>query len=144
LNDSDFYGSSGYSCTTTLQPPFVTFANYVVGVHQAHGGSSSGSSGSSGGLGPVTQSAQALLPQSAGRLIGLTRPTERASAIAERKPTGKVPMILEFLATLSSVKDVKDHTESIDVKAPKKRSRTATDAPPTEATNFLKQYVKKP
>lgn len=138
LSDSDFYGSSGYICTTTLQPPFVTFANYVVGVHQA----SQGPHGNP--QGPQShQSAQALLPQSAGRLIGLTRPSERSNAIAERKPTGKVPMILEFLATLSSFKDVKDHTESIDVKAVKKRSRSATEAAPTEVTNFLKQYVKK-
>lgn len=125
LSDFDFYGSSGYACTTTLQPPFVTFANYVVGVHQ----------GLSGSQGTKTH---ALLPQSAGRLIGIERPSVRHAPIAEKKSSGKAPLFLEFLATLSSANDIKDHNEAIDVKKAK-RSRTET----TEAPNFLKQYVKK-
>lgn len=121
LSDVDFYGSSGYTCLTTLQPPFVTFANYVVGHHQAAGQSG--------------HTAHVLLPQSAGRLVGLDRPPERAVPMAEKRSSGKVPLILEFLATLKSSKDVRDQSESIDVKG-KKRARD------TEAPNFLRQYVK--
>jgi len=126
LSDFDFYGSSGYTCTTTLQPPFVTFANYVVGVHQGLQGTEH------------RTKTHALLPQSAGRLIGLERPSVRHAPVAEKKPSGKAPLFLEFLATLSSANDIKDHNEAIEVKKAK-RSRTET----TEAPNFLKQYVKK-
>lgn len=135
LRDADFYGDSGYTCVATLQPPFVTFANYVVGVHQA--GLSGPAAAGSGGV----VSASALLPQSAGRLVGLERPAVRATPLAEKKPTGKAPLILEFLASLSSVKDIVDTAEAIDVK-PVKRKRA--EVVPVEATNYLKQFVKKP
>lgn len=134
LCDADFYGDSGYVCKTTLQPPFVTFANYVVGVH-----------GSAAGAGPAAQATakvRALLPQSAGALVGLERPAVRATPLAEKKPSGKGPLILEFLATLTSVRDVRDTTEAIEVRAAKKRKATA-DAAPAEQPNFLKQFVKK-
>jgi hypothetical protein len=132
LSDGDFYGLSGYMCLTTLQPPFVTFANYVVGVHQQ---------GSETFKTSEWTSTHTLLPQSAGRLVGLTRPTQRATPLAEKRPTGKSPMLLEFLATLTSSKDVKDQAESIDVRAPK-RKRLETVTTSSEQPMFLKQYVK--
>jgi len=127
LSDYDFYGLSGYNCLRTIQPPFVTFANYVVGVHQSTSN------------GTRIESSTALLPQSAGRLINLERPTDRSFPIAEKKQTGKPPMILEFLATLKSSKDVQDSSESIDLKDTKKRRVTNE---PRETTNFLKQFIK--
>ena len=54
------------------------------------------------------------------------------------KPTGQAPLILEFLATLTSAKDVKDVKEDIEIKSKK---RKADD--PVEKTNFLKKYVTK-
>jgi hypothetical protein len=122
LSDSDFYGESGYTALNTIQPPFVTFANYVVGVHGSK------------------EPARALLPQSAGRLINLERPAERDFNIVEKKSTGKPPLFLELLASLTSVNDVTDVGESISVKEPKKRK---AETKQTESTNFLKQYVKK-
>jgi len=116
LGDSDFYGTSGYTALKTLQPPFVTFANYVVGIH---GGD-----------------AIALLPQSAGSLIDLERPKERTAPLAEKKPTGRSPLFLEFLAGLKNTKDLKDESEAIELKNAKKRKSTE------EAPNFLKQFVK--
>jgi len=132
LTDSEFYGTSGYACLTTLQPPFVTFANYVVGTH----------------LGQVQQgtSVTALLPQSAGALVGLERPKERLAPLAEKKPSGKVPLLLEFLANLTSSKDVKDSTEEVVLKGPKKRVRASEaieQGAPKEPTMYLKQFVKK-
>jgi len=124
LSDADFYGASGYTCVSTLQPPFVTFANYVVGVHQADHASDR-----------IADKAHVLLPQSAGRLVGLERPADRSVPLAEKRVSGKVPLILEFLATLKSSKDVRDQTEAIDVKM-KKRSRDTSEAP-----NFLRRYV---
>ena len=124
LNDADFYGLSGFSVKHVLQPPFVTFANYVVGVH---------SGGSGAGLG-----ATALLPQSAGRLVGLERPQIRAVPIALKKPSGSPPLYLEFLASVTTTAP-QDNAESIDVKSAKKRGRPDQQ----EAPNFLKQYVKK-
>jgi hypothetical protein len=126
LLDSDFYGESGYACLSAIQPPFVTFANYVVGVHREASG-------------PDIRGVRALLPQSAGALVGLTRPTERHAPLAEKKPSGRSPLILEFLATLSSVKDVKDASEAIEVRAPKRKKAE----PQAEQPNFLKQFVKK-
>jgi len=129
LLDADYYGNSGYACLSAVQPPFVTFANYVVGVHRER--TTAG--------GPSGSTVRALLPQSAGALVGLTRPTERVAPLAEKKPSGRAPLILEFLATLSSVKDVKDASEAIEVRAPK-RKKTEAQA---EQPNFLKQFVKK-
>ena len=119
LGDQEFYGQNPYTCITTLQPPFVTFAHYVVGVN--------GSSAT-----------EVLLPQSAGRLVDLVRPAVRLEPLAQKKPTGQAPLILEFLATLTSAKDVKDVKEDIEIKSKK---RKADD--PVEKTNFLKKYVTK-
>jgi hypothetical protein len=126
LGPADFYGHSGYTTITTAQPPFVTFANYVMGVHL------------DSNSGPKTITA--LLPQSAGRLVDLKRPEVRSTPVAEKKITGKAPLILEFLAGLTSLSDVKDASEAVEVKEPKKRARAAE---PVSGTNFLKQYVKK-
>lgn len=131
LGDYDFYGLSGYTALQVLQPPFVTFANYVIGVHQAAGATSG-----------TNVSISALLPQSAGRLIGLQRPAERSTPLAEKKPSGKPPLLLEFLATLTSAKDVKTNDDLIDIKATKKRSRAPE--PVGAPSNSLRQYVKKP
>jgi len=136
LSDADFYGSSGYTCLKTLQPPFVTFANYVVGMHQKMEQ-----------LHEAKETKQipisALLPQSAGRLVGLSRPQFRVNPISEKKPSGKPPLILEFLATLKSTSEVKDVSESIDVKDKTKKRKLGTDAAlPSEKNNFLKQYIK--
>jgi hypothetical protein len=111
----------------------VTYANYVVGVHHEKANTKE-------------ISVATLLPQSAGRLVGLTRPEERVTPLAEKKPSGKPPMLLEFLATLTSIKEIKDSTEEVIVKPTKKRSRlddSGASGAPTETTNFLKQYVKK-
>ena len=131
LGPADFYGQTGYNTITTAQPPFVTFANYVMGVHL----NSNFDTGQNG------LKITALLPQSAGRLVDLKRPEIRATPLAEKKITGKGPMILEFLAGLTSLSDVKDASEAIEVKEPKKRARTTE--PTVGPTNFLKQYVKK-
>jgi len=127
LNDSEFYSLSGYCTLNTLQPPFVTFANYVVGMHQRNSSS---------------QEVSTLLPQSAGRLIDLQRPTFRTVPLAEKKPSGKAPLILEFLAKLTNLSDVKDKDESIQMKGSVPKKRKAAE-PATEVPNFLKQYVKK-
>lgn len=137
LGPADFYGHSGYTTITTAQPPFVTFANYVMGVHLGAGVGPGGPAG----LNDAKKSITTLLPQSAGRLVDLQRPEIRLMPIAEKKSTGKGPLILEFLAGLTSLSDVKDASEAVEVKEAKKRARTteATVGP----TNFLKQYVKK-
>ena len=122
LSDKDFYGESGYTALNTIQPPFVTFANYVVGVHGSE------------------EPARALLPQSAGRLINLERPSVRDFNVVEKKSTGKPPLFLELLASLTSAADVTDLGESIAVKETKKRKSEPTKP---ETANFLKQYVKK-
>jgi hypothetical protein len=127
LSDAEFYGHAGFSAITNVQPPFVTFANYVIGVHQGLSHESKT---------PIT----ALLPQSAGRLVGLERPSVRTVPLAEKKPSGRTPLILEFLASLSSIADVRNSAEAVDVKETKKRSRSTAE---TSTTNFLKQYVKK-
>jgi len=121
LHDADFYGLSGYEVKSVLQPPFVTFANYVVGVHSKQGS--------------AVPNATALLPQSAGRLVGLERPKTRSVPLATKKPSGGPPMYLEFLASLNVPKDA---AQSIEVKSTKKRGREQQEAP-----NFLKQYVVK-
>ena len=123
LSDVDFYGLSGFRVSHVVQPPFVTFANYVVGVHnESHPAST----------------ATALLPQSAGRLVGLERPKVRAVPLAFKKPSGSPPLYLEFLASVATTAP-QDNAESIEVKSAKKRGRNEQ----TEAPNFLKQYVKK-
>lgn len=126
LSDAEFYGNTGFSSITNVQPPFVTFANYVIAVHQ----------------GDLKTPITSLLPQSAGRLINLGRPKERTIPLAEKKPSGRPPLILEFLAGLTSISDVKDSSEAVEVKETKKRARASAEGPPA-ATNFLKQYVKK-
>lgn len=138
LGDSDFYGTSGYLSVTTLQPPFVTFANYVVAVHQANGTKNPE-------VDEVMKAdckAETLLPQSAGKLLNLERPERRTEPLATRALTGREPMILEFLANLDSITEITDASQQIEIKqVPKKRK--AADSAPNEAPNFLKQYVKK-
>lgn len=132
LGDSQFYGQTSYSSIGVLQPPFVTFANYVVGVHKAvktHEQKDSQKDVS------IEDSTIALLPQSAGRLINIERPAVRVEPLAEKKPTGKGPLILEFLASHTKVADP---TQFIQSKQSKKRKMETV-----ETTNFLKQYVKK-
>jgi hypothetical protein len=125
LSDAEFYGQAGFSSITNVQPPFVTFANYVIAVHQ--------------GLSSESKThITALLPQSAGRLVGLERPAVRSVPLAEKKPSGRAPLILEFLASLTSISEVRDSGEAVEVKETKKRARTTE----TSTTNFLKQYVK--
>jgi hypothetical protein len=123
LGDTDFYGDSGYISMGTLQPPFVTFANYVVGVHQTASSTSV----------PIS----ALLPQSAGRLVNLSRPAHRAEPLAEKKQTGRCPMILEFLAKQTVVVD---RSEQIHVGENVSKKRKSE---PVETKGFLRQYVVK-
>ena len=140
LGDSDFYGQSGYVGLTTLQPPFVTFANYVVAVHQANGRTHQ--SEEKNEVMKADCKAESLLPQSAGKLLNLERPERRTEPLATRSLTGREPMILEFLANLESISEITDASEQIELKqVPKKRKAEATAT--TEAPNFLKQYVKK-
>lgn len=135
LGDSDFYGSSGYVGITTLQPPFVTFANYVVAVHQA--------TDTVCNEDQVMKSdckTETLLPQSAGKLLNLERPERRTEPLATRALTGREPMILEFLANLESITEITDASQQIELKQTAKKRKTETVS---EAPNFLKQYVKK-
>lgn len=117
LDDTDFYGTSGYTCINTLQPPFVTYAHFVSAVNLAH------------------KAEIHVLPQSAGKLIDLQRPTRRSEPIAEKRPTNQVPQILEFLATLKNISEVRDVMEAIDTKSKKRKAE--------EPSNFLQKYVKK-
>jgi hypothetical protein len=71
----------------------------------------------------------------------LERPSVRSIAVAEKRPTGKSPLILEYLAGLTSIADIKDIGESIEVKETKKRPREKAET--SGSLNFLKQYVKK-
>lgn len=148
LGDYDFYGSSGYVSLTTLQPPFVTFANYVVGVHQQLKAETRDSRDSRDcshdkmdAVAKADCKAETLLPQSAGKLVNLERPERRQEPLAQRALTGREPMILEFLANLESITEITDASEQIEFKQqPKKRKATEAAA---EAPNFLKKYVKK-
>ena len=146
LGDSDFYGASGYVSLTTLQPPFVTFANYVVGVHQSEKTSDDVARGQEPQAAQdlvmkADCKAETLLPQSAGKLLNLERPERRMEPLATRALTGREPMILEFLANLDSITEITDASEQIELKQmPKKRKAQETVL---EAPNFLKQYVKK-
>lgn len=133
LNDADFYGTSGFVSLNTLQPPFVTFANYVVGVHQSGQGQNQSQT-------QTEMDIQDLLPQSAGKLVHLDRPEFRKDPIAKRLETGKGPLILDFLANLKNLEEINDASEQITEKhVPKKRKLPEV----TEAPNFLRQYVKK-
>jgi hypothetical protein len=80
---------------------------------------------------------EVLLPQSAGRLVDLVRPSVRLEPLAQKKPTGQAPLILEFLASLTSASDVKDVKEDIEIKSKKRKAED-----PVEKPNFLKRYVK--
>jgi len=141
LGDHDFYGASGYVSLTTLQPPFVTFANYVVGVHQQLGKESKKEDFEDDVM-KADCKAEALLPQSAGKLVNLERPERRSEPLAQRSLTGREPMILEFLANLQSITEITDASEQIEIKQQVSKKRKANTTPP-ENTNFLKQYVKK-
>lgn len=127
LSDHEFHGLTGFTCLRVVQPPFVTFANYVVGVHEASGHSA--------------KSTYELLPQSAGRLTGLSRPAQRPTEFIEKRPTGKTPMILEYLAALpAGGPTVQDAT--IDVRKTKRARLDDTSATaPTEAKGFLSRYM---
>lgn len=151
LGDHDFYGSSGYVSLTTLQPPFVTFANYVVGVHQQLGKESNDSKqnkdssqdfDSEDVVMKADCKAESLLPQSAGKLVNLERPDRRSEPLAQRSLTGREPLILEFLANLQSITEITDASEQIEIKQQVSKKRKAEVTAP-ENTNFLKQYVKK-
>jgi len=119
LSSFEFYGNSKNSCLSVLQPPFVTFANYVIGFSDK------------------TEKVSKM-PQSAGRLVNLTRPEERVFPLAEKKPSGRAPKILEFIASLKTSK-LNDVSESIDIKN-KKRPREEEQKEPM---GFLQKYVKK-
>ena len=140
LGDRDFYGDSGYVSLTTLQPPFVTFANYVVGMHQ-NIKESSANEDESEDIMKADCKAESLLPQSAGKLVNLERPDRRTEPLAQRTITGKEPLILEFLANLQCITDITDASEQIEIKQQASKKRKAE--PVKEGTNFLKQYVKK-
>jgi len=135
LKDNSFYGNNGYVTLKTLQPPFVTFANYVVGFHRQQQLTNDDT---------ITYANPTiLLPQSAGRLTNLQRPVVRTHALAEKKPTLKCPLLLEFLATMDTVQTIHE-SETIDTKAsslPKKRSESNNNAEGNN--NFLKQFIKK-
>ena len=157
LNDADFYGSSGFVALTTLQPPFVTFANYVVGMHQTMPKMVGAALGSAENVEPVKEDEdmEFLLPQSAGKLVQLERPSYRKDPVAQRLPTGKEPLILKFLANLKNLNEINDAAEQIEIKTkPMSKKRKQEEAlaaaatepgpiAPTGPQNFLKQYFKK-
>jgi hypothetical protein len=88
--------------------------------------------------------AHALLPQSAGTLVGLSRASERSHDLIEKKSTQRVPLILEFLAGLKSAAHVKDAAQDIEMKVSTKKRKQEAVAP-EEPKGFLKQFmVKKP
>ena len=141
LNDQDFYGTSGYVAMQTVQPPFVTFANYVVGFHQQdqmddlkdHTDLKDQKEK------PKKLNLELLLPQSAGKLAQLVRPSFRKDPVAERQITGKEPLFLEFLANLKNIKNVKDSQQEVEIKQSKKRRNEIE----TEVPKFLQKYVVK-
>jgi hypothetical protein len=139
LEDGDFHGTSGYTCLNTIQPPFVTFANYVVGVHQETCNEPETSR--------VKQTTHALLPQSAGALVNLERKSERFHDLLEKKSTNRPPLILEFLSTLKSAAHVKDASQDIELKAAVAKKRKTNDVSMTtgndEPKGFLRQFMKK-
>lgn len=160
LSDADFYGSSGFVALTTLQPPFVTFANYVVGMHQVlqHSGDQRIETENVEPL-REDEDMEFLLPQSAGKLVHLERPSYRKDPVAQRMPTGKEPLILKFLANLKSLSEINDVAEQVEIKikplSKKRKQEEAAAAaettyggassapPPNGPQNFLKQYFKK-
>jgi len=88
VSDSEFHGAF-HDTKDLLEPPFVTFASYVMAVHEAEGRSFD---------------VHACLPQSAGKLSGLKRPETRATPLAKKEETGCPVLLLNYLATLKDKK----------------------------------------
>lgn len=76
-----FYGTNTLD---VVEPPFVTFSQYVMSASKGN-------------------DAYELLPQSAGKLSDLHRPTMRITPLATKSSTGSAPMLLEYLASLKDV-----------------------------------------
>lgn len=87
ITDADFHGAF-HDTKEVLEPPFVTFAHYVMAVHEND----------------ATMKPESLLPQSAGKLTGLRRPEVRATPFATKEETGNCPLLLEFLANYKEKK----------------------------------------
>lgn len=123
MDDMEFYATKTTSTITdVLEPPFVTFAHYVVAKHQLDDKN------------PI-ENTYDLLPQSAGKLNNLTRPTDRKLPLAQKMPTGQAPLLLEYLAMIG-----KDEQ-------PKKKQRPETEDIAVRTTGssnkgFLSRYVK--
>ena len=131
MDDTGFYKyTESTTITEVLEPPFVTFAHYVVAKHQSSDASEDSKK---------VSDTYDLLPQSAGKLTSLVRPAERKLPLAQKMPTGQSPLLLEYLAAIG-----KDDQ-------PKKKQRAETDditvrsnAAATTNSNkgFLARYVK--
>lgn len=80
-----------------LDPPFVTFAHYVIAAHDK------------------VENAYDILPQSAGRLTNVSRPEHRTTPLAQKTPTGASPLFLEFLASFKDKKRVRPEDEKPDI-----------------------------
>lgn len=122
LDDSEFYNTDSHQAIKDiLMPPFVTFAHYVMAVHEK----------------PV-ENTYDLLPQSAGRLIDLQRPSYRNLPLASKTETGQEPLILNYIAQLtenSTQKKRPRENEEIHVRQP--TTSTGTQI------GFLSRYMKK-
>jgi hypothetical protein len=80
-----------------LDPPFVTFAHYVIAAHDK------------------VENAYDILPQSAGRLTNVSRPEHRTTPLATKTPTGASPLFLEFLASFKDKKRTRPEEEKPDI-----------------------------
>lgn len=73
-----------------LEPPFVSFAHYVIA-----------------NRGTLKESFESrdlqAFPQSSGKFIDLVRPEKREFNLLERKPTMRAPQILNFLAQAAPI-----------------------------------------
>lgn len=134
MNDFDFYSyEDSNRVVDVLEPPFVTFAHYVLAVHQNEHKS-------------VTNTYD-LLPQSAGRLINLRRPSERKHPLAKKTSTDHPPFILNYLATMD-VHQEQPRSNAAQDSGSKKRSRVDNDeinvrgVVPVAPKGFLARYVK--
>jgi hypothetical protein len=123
-DDSEFYNTDSHQAIKDiLLPPFVTFAHYVMAVHEK----------------PV-ENTYDLLPQSAGRLINLQRPTHRNIPLATKMETGQEPLILNYIAQLTEntlqKKRARDN-EEIHVR------QNVTSSTGGTQIGFLSRYMKK-
>jgi hypothetical protein len=115
LSDADFYNyGPSKQILDELEPPFVTFAHYMI----------------ANSTGPVANTYD-LLPQSAGQLTNLSRPKERKHPLATKTSTGQSPLLLNYIATLQESKET--------VAAPRKRKVDTEEA----TVGYLSRYVKK-